>query len=374
MNRQGNANKIGLRLELLIYAIIWVLVFLFPVIHESVGLARGDAFLWKGIYRWWYGMIPFFAVFLFHNFILIPKLLLEGRLKRYFLCVALLMAVFIGYEYMAYAQAPPHKEFHRYPPKHMMSEQYLGERARSYPLGNSRRPPKPILINALLAFLLLGCNVAVVMLFKYQRDEEDRKMLENMAMREELKYLKSQINPHFFMNMLNNIHSMVDVEPSKAQEMILELSKLMRYVLYEGENKETTLANEVKFIMSYVSLMRRRYPVDKVYIEMNMPESPSEQIMLPPLLFIAFVENAFKHGVSYLRKSFINISLKEENGRIFFFCRNTKPVTGTSGRGCGGVGLDNVRRRLELLYGDKACLDINDNKESYTVNLIIPCH
>lgn len=193
-----------------------------------------------------------------------------------------------------------------------------------------------------------------------------------MRMQEELRYLKAQIDPHFFMNMLNNIHSMVDVDPELAQQMILDLSKLMRYVLYEGSSSYTTFENEVQFISKYVELMRQRYPSDKVQVSLDVPETPSASLLLPPLLFISFVENAFKHGVSYMRKSEISVSLSEEPSRICFKCSNTRSPLETRTGTKGGVGLANVRRRLDLLYQDRYMLDIVETDEIYSVILIIP--
>lgn len=155
--------------------------------------------------------------------------------------------------------------------------------------------------------------------------------------------------------------------------MILELSKLMRYVLYEGNNPTTVLASEVNFISSYVSLMRQRYPAPKVDIRLDVPDKPSDILRLPPLLFIPFIENAFKHGISYRRKSEVEISLETEDGTIRFFCRNTKPQLVADNTRVGGVGLRNIRRRLDLLYDNAYSLEINDNTDDYSVILIIPC-
>ena len=233
--------------------------------------------------------------------------------------------------------------------------------------------PFPLLMNIFIAFMMLGFNVAVSLLFKYYREMETREATENMRIRNELKYLKTQISPHFFMNMLNNIHATVERDPIKAQELILELSKIMRYVLYEGNNTTTTFADEVKFLSSYIQLMRQRYPIEKVEIELSVPENPSSEIQLPPLLFIAFVENAFKHGVSYYNSSVIRVMIQETEGKIHFNCSNTKPKNHQESSLKGGVGLENVHRRLELIYGNSYELNVEDNEDYYKVTLKIPC-
>lgn len=218
---------------------------------------------------------------------------------------------------------------------------------------------------------MLGINVSISLAFNYNREHAARRDLENFRLQEELKYLKQQISPHFFMNVLNNIHEMVEEDVSKSQDMILELSQLMRYVLYESENNTTTLASESKFISSYVGLMRGRYPDDTVKINLSLPEQVSANIYVPPLLFISFIENAFKHGVSYMQETEIDINLSESDGWIQFDCTNTIPATALSKSDKGGVGLANVRRRLDLLYGDKYSLQIDEDKR-YSVKLIIP--
>lgn len=344
--------------EQLIYFSMWLLVVMFPLISELLQAARGNVFSWKDVSWWWGGMLPYLVLFLIHNYVLIPSYLFDHKLKRYSFGVFLLIASFAVYEIFAFDDR-----------RTVLNSPDAMEQVLRSPL----EMPMPLLLNVLLAFLMLGFNLAIVLLFRNQREQEHRKILDNMRMQEELKYLKAQLNPHFFMNMLNNIHATVEVDQPKAQDMILELSKLMRYVLYDGENEMTTFAQEVRFISSYVALMRQRYPADKVSIELNVPEFPSDRVKLPPLLFIAFVENAFKHGISYRRKSVIKISMASSDGTIRFFCRNTKPEKSSDESTKGGVGLENVRRRLALLYGDDASLRIENGSDYFTVNLTIPC-
>ena len=200
-------------------------------------------------------------------------------------------------------------------------------------------------------------------------DEEALKELEHQHLQSELQYLKYQINPHFFMNTLNNIHALVDIDTGKAKSTIVELSKLMRYVLYEASNKTILLSREVQFLENYVTLMSLRYP-EKVSIEKNFPlEVPEVQI--PPLLFISFVENAFKHGVSYRKESFVHVVMQlEEGNRLAFRCTNS---TGTSSNEQHhGIGLENIRKRLRLLFGNDYTLSITEEDDKFDVLLIIP--
>ena len=162
----------------------------------------------------------------------------------------------------------------------------------------------------------------------------------------------------------------VDIDPERAKASIVELSKLMRYVLYEGNNKLTSLSREVQFLHNYVRLMSMRYS-GNVRISLDVPETLPD-CMLPPLLLVIFVENAFKHGISYRNKSFVEISLKPQADRLLFDCRNSRQQNTQDGNMKGGVGLSNVRRRLDLLFPGNYTLDIKEQEDTYAVHLDIP--
>jgi LytS/YehU family sensor histidine kinase len=183
-----------------------------------------------------------------------------------------------------------------------------------------------------------------------------------------LEYLKYQLNPHFLMNTLNNIHALVDIDPELSKESIVELSKMLRFVLYEGNKPTVPLYHELDFLDHYITLMRLRY-TDKVSITVNKPdELPNCEI--PPLLFITVVENAFKHGVSYQQPSFIDISIQISDSQLKFSCRNSKIPNEEEHH--GGIGLQNVKQRLDLIYGKNFTLDINNEPQEYNIQLTIP--
>ena len=231
----------------------------------------------------------------------------------------------------------------------------------------------PLLLDLVIATLMLGFDLAISLFSRYQEEQEKARRLEAAHLRHELEHLKAQVNPHFFMNMLNNIHGMVEMDPAKAQVMIMELSKLMRYVLYEGAQQRTLLYKETDFIASYVELMRKRYSSRKVRISLELPEDNRERVILPPLLFISIIENAFKHGISYQSPSFVEIRLYMEKETLRLDCVNSIHRRPGKESGTGGVGLANLRQRLQLLYGNGFRLDITEKDEIYHVNLTIPC-
>ncbi len=173
------------------------------------------------------------------------------------------------------------------------------------------------------------------------------------------------------MNTLNNIHALVDIDPEQAKHTIEVLSKLMRYALYEGNKTMAPLQKELDFISHYIDLMRIRY-TDKVCITLSLPPMVPD-VQVPSLLFTTFVENAFKHGVSYQKESFIEVSLRvdEATQEINFCCNNSRKPAAEDKH--GGVGLQNAKKRLQLIYGDEYELNVISNEEEYRLLLRLPC-
>ena len=367
-------NTASLRHERILYAVIWSFIAILPIALELWKLINSSGFEWRFIFSWWIGMIPLVAMFALHDQILIPKFMKKAKIKRYCLIVLVMLLSYGALQYAA--ERPMRKAFSEHPvpprPHHDFNKGPMMRPMPEMPMKMPPRPfPFPLVFKMLLAAMTLGANVAISLSFTYYREQAARKELETHRLQEELKYLKQQISPHFFMNVLNNIHEMAEENIQAAQEMILELSCLMRFVLYESEHDMTTLAAESRFISSYVALMKMRYVEDLVKVNLDITEESTEEVHIPPLLFISFIENAFKHGVSYSNKTEINIKLCQNNGKVFFSCDNTIPAKKSSSAQ-GGVGLANVRRRLELLYGEDYSLRISETENNHNVTLIIP--
>ena len=369
--------------ELFIYFALWLIVFLAPVvdIYLKAGNNRFFTFNWADVREVWASILPFFVLFLVHNFLLAPRLLLVRKFVLYVASVAGVLLVFYLFQWherpfpgdrgrMLHA-TEENKPFFSEDKDRMADFRPRPEEAKKR-VPEFHRHPKfflnPSVVWLIIAVLMLGFNIAVKLLFKFQRDEEVLKELERHNLQQELEYLKYQINPHFFMNTLNNIHALVDIDAGKAKETILELSKLMRYVLYEGSNRMVLLSREMEFLTNYIALMRLRY-TDKVRIETDIPAEIPE-VLIPPLLFISFVENAFKHGVSYQMESFICLSIKIEDGELFFRCANSN--CGKNSDPYSGIGLENVRKRLKLLYGNDYRLHLEEKADTFDVLLVIP--
>ena len=380
------------RKEHTIYSAIWAMLYASPVINIYTRMAGNPriTFSWTEILHAWEYTSTWLVMFAIHNFLLLP-LLLRKRKTGTYLCLSFL--ILLTGMFITYLNRPMHKnQYKTRMEAEWKADSLAYERVAAVRLGDGRycspqnpmrrKPldyqpidPLPMLgPGELVAFfgglLLMGMNLGVKLYFMSQRDRERQKIIDQRNLEQQMEYLKYQVNPHFYMNTLNNIHALVDIDPERAKITIIELSKMMRHILYEGSKKLIPLTREVEFLNLYVQLMRLRY-TRKVHINVDVPPQLPE-LKLPPLMLIIFVENAFKHGISYREESFIDIKLRVENKRLLFSCCNSKPTQVQRTNEKGGMGLQNVRQRLELLYDDDYTLDINDGEKTYEVKLDIP--
>ena len=310
-------------------------------------------------------LIPFLLLLLIHHFLLTP--LIRKRLPLYIgLTVALL--VLFGAWCLKTGGGPdgppPPPEFRSEmaPPPPPGFGEGPGREGRPGPM-------RPEVARTIMGILLIGVDLGAYFYVESKRKERRMKELQAENLSQRLESLRYQINPHFFMNTLNNIHALVDIDPEKAKESIEVFSKMMRILLYEGDAPTIPLAKELDFIEHFISLMRLRYPEDSVRIETVFPENRSGAAV-PPLVMASFVENAFKHGVSYSDDSYIRVKVERQEGKVVFICSNSShPSEGDERH---GVGLDNIRKRLTLLYGKEYTLSIDEEKGRYEVLLVIP--
>ncbi|HEY2583676.1 MAG TPA: sensor histidine kinase [Mucilaginibacter sp.] len=196
-------------------------------------------------------------------------------------------------------------------------------------------------------------------------NERIQRDLENQRLSAELAFLKSQINPHFLFNTLNSIYSLAYQHSETTPEAILKLSEIMRYMLYECNDNKVDLAKELQYLQNYIDLQKIRFG-DKAYIDFKI-EGKVENQQIVPLLLIAFIENAFKHGVANNPLMPIRMLIDVQESHLQFYLQNKKHTNNRDAS--GGIGLSNVKRRLNLLYRGKYNLDIRDEADIYTVEL-----
>ena len=333
-------------------------------------------------FRWidtWHVLRPLLVIllaFLIHNYFIAPDLVYKHHKSRYFVKLCALLIAFVAYQCTSGPPAKPNM-MRTQPEQSAMHPSPSGHTADTAqpsfdkPRHNPSRPkplagPHDFTMFSLLVFSL-GANLGLKLYFRLQHDAQHNTELEKENLRQELTYLRYQVSPHFLMNTLNNIHALVDIEPAEAKSSIVDLSKFMRYLLYESEKEVITLQQAINLIHSYIGLMSKRYS-DCVDIQFDAPEQVPN-VGLAPLVLIPFIENAFKHGVSYDKPSFIHLSVCVVDGMIKFVCANSK---NNIQHEVGGVGMTNVVKRLKLIYGDDYNLDIDESGNNYTVRLSLP--
>jgi len=367
--------------ENLIYLAVWVLLFLAPLLSLYVR-TMNDMYLlfdWTEVFLVWRRLLLFLVLFLVHNFLLAPLLIHRNKRIAYFSIVVVVIAAFTVYQCSTRPdmakpmghRPPPHMEMSDHPRPPQQPDLSKTDEPPAHQPRHMSPPPiigEHDILAIVILILMFGANLGIKGWFRSRNDRKRLAELERENLSQQLEYLRYQINPHFFMNTLNNIHALVDIDPEKAQETIVELSKMMRYVIYEGNKQGVPLSQEFDFIQHYVSLMQLRY-TDKVHITLNLPQETSNR-QIPPLILITFIENAFKHGISYQHESCIEIKVEVKDDKLQFVCRNSK--SDKSNEEKGGVGLANVRKRLDLIYDNNYTLHIDDTTDIYSVSLIVP--
>lgn len=231
-----------------------------------------------------------------------------------------------------------------------------------------RQPPSHYLFNLLIMGIAYSIALALEVFNHLKKKEAETIKALNVNLQNELKLLKSQINPHFLFNSLNNIYTLAAIDAGKTQKSIINLSNMLRYVLYDCEQEKVLIKKEVEYIENYLKLFSlkssKSYPIsNKLNIESNA-------IPVAPMLFIPFIENALKHSnIDDRDHAFITININATITEINFNVENSKPQNKVVKDGVGGIGLENVKKRLAILYPNKHSLKIVENETSFKINL-----
>jgi two-component system, LytTR family, sensor kinase len=218
-------------------------------------------------------------------------------------------------------------------------------------------------------FYLTGFTTSFKLSKDWIQNQQLMKEREKQYLETELNFLKAQIQPHFFFNTLNNLYSLTLKKSDLAPEIVLKLSGLMSYMLYESNTPKVSLSKEITYLQNYLDLEKLRFG-QRLIVTFEI-EGHIEEVNIPPMILILFLENSFKHGVkNNLNKIGIDISLKVEGGFLSFTVKN--PVTENMSTGDTGIGLKNAKRRLELLYGNNYSLDLSERQNEFIVSLKMP--
>ncbi|WP_237561886.1 sensor histidine kinase [Flagellimonas algicola] len=346
--------------QFLIHFFLWAsisVLFLFAYIFEYRRVPQGMPVR----------LLAIMVLFYFNYFFLVPKILLKRTTLTYVLiCFLLITAVGLAIN-LCY---PPRA------PKFISSPASIPEitaappKLSDFPPGRFYRYRDNPFFNQIFTMLILSTPFFVSALLRvyieWGKNEELRKKVESEKTSSELQFLKTQLNPHFLFNSLNAIYSLSAKSSKDTSEAIINLSELMRYMLYEADKDLVPLRKELEYIKNYVQLQRLRLS-DSVNVKLKISGEDRNKV-IPPLLFISFIENAFKYGTDYEGKTYVEINLLIENGSIYFRVEN-RIGTYRKQKKSSGVGLQNVKNRLNLLYPESHELEVKNDGETYCVTL-----
>jgi two-component system LytT family sensor kinase len=292
-----------------------------------------------------------------NSLVLMPRFLLKNRTGYYFICALVIIVVFLVVD--------------RYSDDWLNLHNLIDATFRRHgppPRGRSHFD----LTTLILIALVLGISTSVTAVQNWQANKQFNQVLQQEKTSSELSFLKAQINPHFFFNTLNNIYALTYVDAETSRKAIHQLSRMMRYLLYDTLQAHTLLSQEIDFIKDYISLMQLRL-TDAVKINFEYPSALADT-PIAPMIFLPFVENAFKHGASVTGPSEIYIGIKQLDKQLELRVNNSIIKNQSAPMDeYKGIGLDNTRRRLDLLYPGKYNLAIHTSTATneYHVHLTL---
>lgn len=347
------AKKLIFNRITLIHALCWGLLLIFPLFLYRQGDTMTDTM--RHYLRSLGGTLAWMAIFYLNYCYLVPKLLFLNKRKRFVLYN--LLAIFLLVAIMSWWW-------------HILGIIFPSSSPK--PIFNA--PPKwtRFVQLAFMLILVVGLSVAIRMSQRWHKLQETKKEAERIRTDAELKNLRNQLNPHFLLNTLNNIYALIAFDPDKAQEAVGELSKLLRHALYDNQKRFVPLYKEVEFIKNYIELMKIRVTNNvKINTEINIDDDDSTPIA--PLIFISLIENAFKHGISQAGDGEISIAMSNDDEKITCEIINTNHPKRDNDKSGSGIGLEQVAKRLELMYPGRYKWEkgLNNDTNKYFSKIIL---
>ena len=337
-------------LEISIHLLVWMILLFLPA-----AFSMGSDVNWKEIFVRFWLQIFFLGIIFYANYFFLVKRFYSNQKVIFVITNLLIIAMVILGKNLIFQSLGP-------------GPMPMRERPRMNP---NRRPPQEMryFMDALFALIPIAFSIAINSGKKLQLAEEIQREAENIKLKSELQHLKYQLQPHFFFNSLNNIYSLIDFAPEKAKQSVHSLSKLMRHLLYKTDVEKISLSDEIEFLNKYIELMSLRLN-DKTTIYTDFPKQvPNLQIS--PLMFISIVENAFKHGVSATEHSDIHFKMEVLDDTVFFQASNSNFPKSDSDKSGSGIGIENLRKSLTLLYPNKHEFSSYINGNMYIAELKI---
>lgn len=341
MNKTSNKNY-----EWIIHILVWIGLFALPsAFFISSGRPFKDLFL-----HFWTQLIAIATLFYVNYFVLVKHWMYQNK-KWPFIILNIALLVFF-----------------------VWGRDFLIDNFSSPPDGGKVRRKPPIGFRFYIDFLVYLIPIAFAFAIQSAKRalhiEAIKKEADNIKLQSELQHLKFQLQPHFFFNALNNIYSSIDLDPNQAKTAIHSLSKLMRYFLQKSEEEAVSLSDEIDFLTRYINLMKMRLTA-KTTVEVAFPEV-LPNVKMPPLILISLVENAFKHGVSATENSKIQFELNFDGNDIHFTTVNSNFPKRDDDKSGSGIGLSNLRKRLQILYPNHHQFETQLEDKQFHVRLSIP--
>ena len=341
-----NKNK---KITFLSHLLVWLVLFTMPYVL-SYGQEQEIS---RIIAHFWIPLVFYVIIFYLNYFVLIDRFLFTKKIVPYIIINIGMIALFLIL-------------------KEELETTFFQDIIRKAPDKNDGKAPpfKMFIYIQMLSYMApLLFSIAIKTTQRWVKTEAERKEAANFKLQSELQHLHYQLQPHFFFNSLNNIYSLVDISPEQAKKSIHSLSKLMRYMLYETNLEVVPLTKEIDFMKKYIDLMKLRVS-DKTEVTYSFPTEESG-LKVAPLLFISLIENAFKHGVSASKESHINISLSFNEKTVLFTIENDNFPKKSDDKSGSGIGLQNLDKRLKLLYANKHTFKTSLENERFLVHLEI---
>ncbi|WP_408046799.1 sensor histidine kinase [Tenacibaculum crassostreae] len=328
-------------LKIFLHFFLWLLLFIYPMASLT------DQYL---INRNWLSLASILVAFYLNYFVLVDGFFLKNKkLQFYVLNVLLVVVLYILIGYII-----GNTIFH---------PSFNGE-----PLREIRSGAMTTVQVILPIILSIGMCVGLKVNAHLNKNKLLLQEVKQTQLNAEIKYLKYQVQPHFLFNTLNNIYALIDTSPIKAKQSIHTMSKMMRYVLHEASNNKVPLVKEIEFLERYIDLMQLRVS-SNLRLEKNFPII-NQPIKIAPLILITFIENAFKHGIDAIKDSYITIDLEIEKKQLKYSVINSsfpekEKITDS------GIGLENLKKRLAILYPNKFSLITKEENNTYIAQLTL---
>ncbi|MDO6596634.1 histidine kinase [Oceanihabitans sp. 2_MG-2023] len=318
------------KINILSHILVWLVLFSLPYL-----LSYGqEQEINRIIAHFWIPIIFYACIFYINYFLFIDHFLFVKKTAQFILINVVFIALFIFF-------------------KEQIEVTFFEELIKKSDKTDGEGPPFKMFVYIQMLFYMVPLlfSIAIKTTKRWVKTEAERKEAINFKLKSELQHLHYQLQPHFFFNSLNNIYAMVDISPDQAKTSIHSLSKLMRYMLYETNVETIPLSKEIDFMKRYIDLMKLRVS-DKTVVNYNFPKEGTG-VKIAPLLFISLIENAFKHGVSASKESTIDITMTCDEKTVLFTIENDNFPKKTDDKSGSGIGIQNIEKRIELLYPNK---------------------